>query len=141
MMYTQFSEGSIGIVNKLLEDEVFLEERRKSIDYLVQLDKANLMEVYDLVKVICEDKGVIGSILNFWELWYRDLAVLKSTGSEALYYLDYHSSLLDMSRKLTYNKISTNMDLIKGAKVQIEQNIYPTFVIENLLLKLKERKK
>ena len=140
-VFVQFSEGSIGIVNKLLEDEHFLEERSKSIRYLQQLEDANLMQLYDLVKVICEEKDQIGPMLDFWELWYRDLALLKSTDSTNLYYLDYHTSLLDMASKLTYNKISTNIDLVRQAKIQLTQNIYATFVIENLLLKLKERKK
>ncbi|MGL4799375.1 MAG: ATP-binding protein [Cellulosilyticaceae bacterium] len=141
VVYAQFSEGSIGIANKLLEDEVFLEKRRESIEYLQNLEKADLMKVYDYVKTICEEKEQIDDILTFWELWYRDLALLKSTDTDKLYYLDYKYGLLDMASKLTYNKIGTHIDLIRQAKIQINQNIYPTFVIENLLLKLKERKR
>ena len=46
-----------------------------------------------------------------------------------------------MASKLTYNTIDRHIKLIKDATMQINQNIYPTFVIENLLLKIKERKK
>ena len=141
MVYAQFSEGSIGIVNKLIEDEAFLEQRTKAVDYLLALDKLDLMQMYNMVKELCEDKLAIGQILNFWELWYRDVAILKATDTTQLYYLDYHTSLLDMCSKLTYNKISTHINLIRQAKIQIDQNIYPMFVVENLLLKLKERKK
>lgn len=141
MMYAQFSEGSIGIANKLLGDEVFLETRRQSIEYLRELERADMMGVYSLVKSLTENKDLLGEILEFWLLWYRDLAVLKSTPTNKLYYLDYQSSLLDTTSKLTYNVICRHIDLIRQAKLQIDQNIYPTFVIENLLLKLKERKK
>ncbi|MGL4362037.1 MAG: DNA polymerase III subunit delta' [Cellulosilyticaceae bacterium] len=140
-VYTQFSEGSIGIANQLISDESFMEDRRNSIEYLVSLEKADLIELYDLVKTICGNKDKMVEMLNFWELWYRDIAILKSTKSDKLYYLDYHSTLLDSSSKLTYNKISTNLDAIKEAKKQISQNAYGMFIIENLLLKLKERKK
>ncbi len=141
MLYAQFSEGSIGVANKLLEDNTFLEQREKSVRYLLDLQKADLMQVYDLVKHITDEKEMIGEVLDFWELWYRDLALYKSTQTQQLYYADYQSTLLDMSSKLTYNKIGTHIDLIRQARSQIAQNIYATFVIEQLLLKLKERRK
>ncbi|MDA3732794.1 DNA polymerase III subunit delta' [Niameybacter massiliensis] len=140
-IYAQFAEGSIGIAKKLIEDERFLEDRKKGVDLLLKLQKADLMNMYDLVKVICDEKEFISSMLHFWLLWYRDLAVLKATGNENLYYLDYQFHLLDMSSKLTYNTIDKHIKLIKNAQTQINQNIYATFVIENLLLKLKEKKK
>ena len=140
-IYAQFSEGSIGIAKQLIEDEAFLEQRKESVNYLLELEKADLMQVYTLQKHICEEKELIGALLAFWLLWYRDLAVLKATGKGSLYYLDYKMQLLDMSSKLTYNTIDRHIKLIQNAIMQINQNIYPTFVIENLLLKLKERKK
>lgn len=140
-IYAQFAEGSIGIAKNLIEDESFLEDRKRGVDLLLKLQKADLMNMYDLVKVICDEKEFISSMLHFWLLWYRDLAVLKATGNENLYYLDYQSHLLDMSSKLTYNTIDKYIKLIKNAQTQINQNIYATFVIENLLLKLKEKKK
>lgn len=140
-IYAKFSEGSIGIANKLIEDEAFIEQRRMSIEYLKRLNNANMMGLYELVKEICDQKESILQILDFWLLWHRDIALQKSTGSDNLYYLDYKSDILDTAYKLTYNKISTNIVSIKEAKREIEQNIYATFVIENLLLKLKERKK
>lgn len=140
-IYAQFAEGSIGTAKKLIEDEDFLEERRTSINYLLDLQKADLMQMYNIQKSICEDKEFISSLLEFWLLWYRDLAILKATGEGNLYYLDYKTHLLDMASKLTYNTIDRHIKLIKDATMQINQNIYPTFVIENLLLKIKERKK
>ena len=140
-IYAQFAEGSIGTAKKLIEDEDFLEERKTSINYLLDLQKADLMQMYNIQKSICEDKEFISSLLEFWLLWYRDLAILKATEEGKLYYLDYKTHLLDMASKLTYNTIDRHIKLIKDATMQINQNIYPTFVIENLLLKIKERKK
>lgn len=139
-IYSKFGEGSIGMVNKLLEDKHFIEQRKQSIEYLRKLQSANMMGLYEIVKEICDQKELISQILEFWLLWYRDVAIIKSTRSNNLYYLDYKAELLDTVSKLTYNKINSNIVAIKGAKREIEQNIYATFVIENLLLKLKERK-
>lgn len=140
-IYAQFAEGSIGTAKKLIEDEDFLEERKRSVNYLLDLQKSDLMQMYIIQKEVCEDKEFTINLLEFWLLWYRDLAILKATGEGNLYYLDYKTHLLDMASKLTYNTIDRHIKLIKDATVQINQNIYPTFVIENLLLKIKERKK
>ena len=118
-----------------------MEIRKQSITYLERLDKAQVMEVYDIVKEITDQKEDIEKILQFWLCWYRDIAVVKAAGQQDLYYKDYQQQLLDTAYKLTYNKVSQNIESIKGAILDIKQNIYSTFVIENLLLQLKERKK
>lgn len=140
-VYEKLSNGSIGVMNDILEDETYLEIRKQSIEYLERLSRAQVMEIYDLVKEITDQKEEIERILEFWLLWYRDIAVVKAANSDNLYYKDYQIQLLDMASKLTYNKVSQNIEFIKQAILDIKQNIYSTFVIENLLLKLKERKK
>ena len=140
-VFEKISNGSIGVVNEILEDETYLEVRKQSIHYLNRLEKAQIMDLYEIVKEVTDDKENIERLLEFWLLWYRDIAVVKATNSDDLYYKDYYEQLLDMSSKLTYNKVSQNIEFIKHAILDIRQNIYSTFVIENLLLKLKERKK
>ncbi|MGL6173035.1 MAG: DNA polymerase III subunit delta' [Cellulosilyticaceae bacterium] len=140
-IYTQFCQGSIGKAQQLIEDEDFFALRKESISYLTQLEKANLMEMYQIVKAICDQKEHIVEILEFWELWYRDIAIAKNVNTDNFYYLDYKSQLLDIAHKLTYNKISSNIEQIRQARQALGQNVNTTLIIENLLLKLKERKK
>lgn len=140
-VYAKLSDGSIGTINDILEDEEYMALRKESASYITRLQKADMMELYDMVKEITDQKENIEQILEFWLFWYRDIAVLKAAGSQDLYYLDYQQQLLDMSYKLTYNKVSQNIEHLKMAILDIKQNIYSTFVIENLLLQLKERKK
>ncbi len=138
---SKLSDGSIGIINDILENEHYMELRQQAIGFIEKLEKADLMAIYDLVKEITDLKDDLEQILKFWLLWYRDVAVYKTSKSKDLYYIDYHKQLLDMSSKLTYNKVSQNIEHIKKAILDIKQNIYSTFVIENLLLQLKERKR
>jgi DNA polymerase-3 subunit delta' len=140
-VFYKLSNGSIGRIEELLRDPSYLEIRKQSIVYLERLERADLMGVYDLVKDLTDQKDMIEKIMEFWLLWYRDIAVSKITKSQDLYYIDHQKLLLDMAYKLTYNKISENIDHIKTALLDIKHNIYSTFVIENLLLNLKERKK
>lgn len=138
---TKLSEGSIGRLQDILENEEYLELRKQSISYLDKLGQANLVQLYELVKEIGEEKENLEQILSFWLLWYRDIVVIKTAKSTDLYYPDYHKQLLDMSQKLTYNKVNQNIEHIKTSILDIRQNVNSTFIIENLLLKLKERKK
>ena len=140
-VYEKLSDGSIGVIEDILHDESYMEIRKQSVKYLERLDRAQIMEVYDIVKEITDQKDNIDAILQFWLCWYRDIAVVKAAGNQDLYYKDYQQQLLDMAYKLTYNKVSQNIESIKRAMLDIKQNIYSTFVIENLLLQLKERKK
>ncbi|MBE6024158.1 MAG: DNA polymerase III subunit delta' [Cellulosilyticum sp.] len=140
-VYEKLSDGSIGVINDIMHDETYMEVRKQSIKYLERLDKAQIMEIYDIVKEITDQKEEIERILQFWLYWYRDIAIVKATNNRDLYYKDCQQQLLDMSYKLTYNKVSQNIESIKLAILDIKQNIYSTFVIENLLLQLKERKK
>ena len=140
-IYAQFAQGSIGKAKELIEEEGFWEKRERAISFHKRLEEADLIQVYDLVKELSELKEDLPELLDFWLLWYRDLAMIKSKGTNHLYYPDYQSMLLGKASKLTYNKISINLELIQKAKRELEQNIYTTFIIENLLLKLKERKK
>lgn len=135
------ADGSIGKVKDILQDEGFFELRAKAIAYLERLEKSDLIGLYNLVKEITEQKEEIERLLEYWLYWYRDIALLKATQTEALYYSDYQQQLLDRASILTYNKVSQSIDCIIKALTDIRQNIYGTFVIENLLLKLKERKK
>ena len=140
-VYEKLSDGSIGVINDIIQDESYMELRKQSIEYLQRLEKAQIMQVYDIVKDITDQKENIERILEFWLCWYRDIAIVKTANNNDLYYKDYSEQLLDMSYKLTYNKVSQNIESIKLAILDIKQNIYSTFVIENLLLQLKERKK
>lgn len=140
-IYTKFAQGSLGVMHQLIEDEDFLTRRSKSIAYINQLDKANLIDLYTLVTEIVAEKDKVEEILKFWLLWYRDILFIKSNMTDQLYYEDYQNQLLDSANKLTYNKVSQNIANIRKSLIDIHQNIYTLFVIENLLLSLKERKK
>ena len=140
-VYEKLSDGSIGVINDIIQDEQYLETRKLSVQYLQRLENAQIMEIYNMVKEITDQKEEIERVLQFWLYWYRDIAIVKATHQADLYYKDYEQQLLDMSYKLTYNKVSQNIESIKQAILDVKQNIYSTFVIENLLLQLKERKK
>ncbi|OOO00474.1 MAG: hypothetical protein ATN35_07125 [Epulopiscium sp. Nele67-Bin004] len=139
-IYIRFSSGSIGTAQKLINDESFLTLRDESINYLNRLETADMIALYKIADELVEDKLRLVEILNFWELWYRDIMIYKTNNQAILYYPDYEGLLIDICNKLTYNKISMNLKVIQKSRIDISNNVYAMFVVENLLLDLKEKK-
>lgn len=141
-LYANFADGSIGQVQKMFSDDIFWETRQKSIDYMIKLESANLMELYDIVAEIDKERDIFPQILDFWMIWYRDILMYKKLEDEKyIFYKDFKNVLLDRAKKLPYNSINNHFYEIINAKNQLENNVNFTLIIENLLLKLKERNK
>lgn len=141
-LYADFADGSINKVNQMLEDEEFWGIRQKAIDYIVKLDGADLIELYDMVEELDKDRANLTQILDFWIIWYRDLLMYKMFAKEEyIFYKDFKKLLLDRSKELTYNRINDNFYAIIKAKERLDKNINVMLIIENLLLEIKERNK
>ena len=140
MLYADFAEGSIGKVKNMIDQGEFLELYKKSINYIIKLDNANLIDLYDIAEEIDKEKENLPQILDFWMIWYRDILMFKKFKSEKyIFYKDSQDLLLDRSKELTYNKINNNFYEIIKAKNRLNKNINVMLLIENLLLGLKER--
>lgn len=139
-LYADFSGGSIGKVEEMIEDGAFWELRQKAVDHLIRLEKANLIELYNIVDAMDKDRENLPQILDFWMIWYRDLLMCKMfENEEGLYYKDFADMILDRCQELSYNRINNNFYEIIKAKEKLDKNINVMLIIENLLLEIKER--
>ena len=139
-LYADFADGSIGQAKEMIEDGEFWELREKSVNYIIRLEKANLIDLYDIVEEINKDREHLPQILDFWMIWYRDMLMIKKFEiGEHIFYKDFEGQILDRSKELTYNKINNNFYEIIKAKKRLGKNINAMLIIENLLLGLKER--
>ena len=137
-IYTKLAEGSIGSLVNIVEDEEYLELRKNSIDYLERLYKGQILELYNVVQEVAEQKAYIDQILKFWLLWFRDVMIVKTTDSKDLYFIDYINAVTDNANKFSYTKLSKVIEQIKQAIIDVKQNINITFILENLLLTIKK---
>lgn len=139
-LYADFADGSIGQAKQMVESEEFWETRQKAVDYIIRLEEANLIDLYDIVAEIDKDRGCLPQILDFWMIWYRDILMYKIfEREEYVFYKDYKDLLLDRSKELTYNRINNNFHEVIMAKERLEKNVNVMLIIENLLLQIKER--
>ena len=142
VLYADFADGSISQANQMIEGNEFWDTRQKAIDYIVKLEDADLIGMYDIVEELDKDRLNLVQILDFWIIWYRDLLMYKMFEKEEyIFYKDFKKLLLDRSKKLTYNRINDNFYAIIKAKRRLDKNINIMLIIENLLLEIKERNK
>lgn len=139
-LYANFSNGSIGQAKHMIEDGDFWGLRQESIEYMMKLEKANLIDLYDMAEQLNKDRENLPQVLDFWMIWYRDMLMIKTFKTEEhIFYKDFKNQLLDRSKELSYNKINNNFYEVIRAKKRLSKNINAMLIIENLLLELKER--
>lgn len=141
-LYADFAGGSIGEAKNMIENGEFWSIRQKALDYMLRLEGANLIDLYDIVTDLDKEREILPQILDLWLIWYRDLLMYKKFQSEDhILFKDFKELLLDRSKELTYNRINNNFNEIIKAKERLDKNINTILIIENLLLEIKERKK
>ena len=140
LLYADFADGSIGKAKEMVEEGDFWETRQRAIDYMIRLEQANLIDLYDMVTDLDKDRENLPQILDFWMILYRDILMYKVfEKDENILYKDFTDLILDRSRELTYNRINNNFYEIIRAKERLGKNINVMLIIENLLLEIKER--
>ncbi|HHX59339.1 MAG TPA: DNA polymerase III subunit delta' [Epulopiscium sp.] len=141
-LYADFSDGSLSKAKEMVEGEEFWDMRQKAIDYIIKLENADLMELYDMAAGLDNERDNLPQILDFWIIWYRDVLMYKVfENEEYILYKDFKNLILDRSKELTYNRINDNFYEIIRAKERLDKNINVMLIIENLLLEIKERTK
>ncbi|OOB78988.1 MAG: hypothetical protein BEN19_08390 [Epulopiscium sp. Nuni2H_MBin003] len=139
-IYIKFANGSIGKLKNLIDNPDFLPLRAMSVKYLSDISSAGLPKLYGIIDELVENKDKLNTLLDYWLLWYRDIFLYKRIQTTDLYYSDYLNEIICACNNISYSKISSDINTINNAKVDINKNVYLLLVIENLLLKLKERK-
>jgi DNA polymerase-3 subunit delta' len=134
-----FAQGNLGKAIKLAGNE----EYNRIIDSVVSvLKKIHTMDVDDLglaIKAIQDFKLSINDYLDLMIMWYRDVLMLKVTGSvDKLLFKAEYNSLRTQASLMSYSTIEDKISAIEIAKQRLVANANFDVTIELLLLTLKE---
>lgn len=137
--YAVFSKGSIGLSLELLKDASFIDFRKQATNDIEKLDKMNLLEMYEYIKRLEDDKKNIGKVIDMFLFAYRDALVFKEIGDgEVMIQKDTAYISKDIAKSSTKNIIEKIQKLL-DTKVYLEQNANFNMAMECLFLKLKEK--
>ncbi len=137
LIYSVFSQGSIGLAKELATEKSFTQIRETMIQYIINIKNKNIIELFENAKEFNDYKD--DNVLDIWYTWYRDLLMAKNIDTEK--YI-IQRDILDLIKQeaslINYNDIFKIIDIIENTKNQIRLNANFQLAIEIMLLKIKE---
>ena len=125
-----FSSGRIGRA-LALRDENILERKNQVID---GFSKENIIFNEDNL-FFNNSREEISEILNILSLWYRDMLVLKSTGTaELIVNKDRVDDIKSAATKYSQEELLNILEELKKAGFLIRQNVNPKLTLSSLVL-------
>lgn len=134
-----FSDGVIGTALELFNSEEFIGLREKTVEIIFRLQKAKLLDVFDLYAFFESSKGSIDAILDIMLMIYRDLLVFRTTGKEnILINSDKKDIILRNAGDFPVQRLIRNLEAVESARRNIKHNANYQLSIEVMLMKLQE---
>jgi DNA polymerase-3 subunit delta' len=100
------------------------------------------MEIYDLVEAVknmSKYKLDVYDYLDLMMMWYRDLLMLKVSGSpDKLLFKEEYSTLKQQANYISFGGIENVLEALEKVKVRLEANVNFDIAMELLLLTIKE---
>lgn len=135
----QFSQGNIGKAVRYGTSGEFLEIKEEVLHLLKYIDDMRINEIIEAVKKLSEHKLKINDCIDFMQLWYRDVLMLKVTNDpNMLLFKDEYHFLLKQTKDSSYEQIENTIKAMDKAKIRLEANVNFDITMELMLLTLKE---
>ncbi len=137
-----FSLGNIGKALHIATTEEFHEMFAEAMNILIHIQNMEVYEVISYLKTLTTYKNEIYDFLDILTVWYRDMLMLKTTGSlNLLIYKDKYRQLRDQEIYISFEGISHILDEIQKARRRLTANVNLEVAMEMLLLTIKENGK
>lgn len=135
----QFSQGNIGKAIRYGSSGDFVQFKDQVLHLLKYIDDMDVSEILDMIKILSEQKLQINDCIDFMQLWYRDVLMLKVTNDPnmLLFKEEYHF-LLKQAQCRGYEEVEDIMKAMEKAKSRLNANVKFEIAIELMLLTLKE---
>lgn len=134
-----FAFGNLGKAVRLATSEEYNEIK---YDCVHILKNANKMEIYDFteaVKRMTKYKLEIYDYIDLMMMWYRDILMLKVSGSpDKLLFKEEYSTLKQQANYISFEGIENVLDAMDKVKIRLEANVNFDIAMELLLLTIKE---
>ncbi len=135
----QFSQGNIGKAIRYGTSNDFMQIKEDVLHLLKYIDEMEISEIIDSIKNLSEHKLQINDCIDFMQLWYRDVLMLKVTNDPnmLLFKEEYHF-LSEQAKRRGYEEVENIMNAMDKAKVRLNANVNFDITMELMLLTLKE---
>ena len=137
-----FSLGNIGRALHVLDTEEFKDMLNDTMNVITHMKSMEIYEVVSYTKSLTKYKNEIYDFLDIIMVWYRDMLILKTTGSlNQLVFKDKYRQLKDQEIYISFEGISHILDEVEKARRRLIANVNFEVAIEMLLVTIKENGK
>lgn len=137
-----FSLGNIGRALHVATTEEFKDMFQEAINILTHIKTMETYEIISYLKDLKAYKDEIYDFLDIVTVWYRDMLMLKTTGSlNHLIYKDKYRQLKEQEIYISFEGISHILDEVKKARRRLTANVNFEVALEMMLLTMKENGK
>ena len=135
-----FARGNLGKALELAEGGNLAQLKSFTEEILRNL---NSKDAFELFKAGAELDRIGGmDVLDITRKWYRDVLVIKSTGSrEDLYFPNEIRALKEQAERISFEGLNNIMNDIDEARQQLEFSVKAEAVFENMFLRIRRNGK
>lgn len=134
-----FAFGNLGKAVRLATSEEYNEIKQDCVQILKNINHMEVYELIDAVKKMSKYKLDIYDYIDLMMMWYRDILMLKVSGSpDKLLFKEEYSTLKQQANYISYEGIENVLEALDKVKVRLEANVNFDIAMELLLLTIKE---
>lgn len=140
LLYAGCSMGNIGRALELADSDEFRELRDKGADMVLRLEKADMIELYEIIDSVKEDRKALDTILEIMYMIYRDALVLIKTGDKSrLIQTDKLLCISEVAGCVSSAALIKRCEAIEDTRVKLRNNGNIQLLLETLFFKIKEK--
>ena len=133
-----FARGNLGKAIHLASSEEFKELYLKVLVMIKQIESMDIVELLEKIKEMKELNFDISEVLDFLQLWYRDVLMFKVTKDmNLLIFKDEYKTINGMGQKIGYQGLENILDAIEVCRTRLNANVNMELAMELLLLTMK----
>lgn len=134
-----FACGNLGKAVRLATSEEYNEIKHDCVQILKDINRMEIYDLIDAVKKMSKYKLDIYDYLDIMMMWYRDILMLKVSGSpDKLLFKEEYATLKQQANYISYEGIENVLKALDKVKVRLEANVNFDIAMELLLLTIKE---
>ncbi len=134
-----FAFGNLGKAVRLATSEEYNEIKQDCVQILKNVNKMEVYELVEAVKKMAKYKLDVYDYIDLMMMWYRDLLMLKVSGSpDKLLFKEEYATLKQQANYISFEGIENVLEAMDKVKVRLDANVNFDIAMELLLLTIKE---
>lgn len=134
-----FAFGNLGKAVRLATSEEYNEIKYDCVHILKNVNKMEIYDFTEAVKKMTKYKLDIYDYIDLMMMWYRDILMLKVSGSpDKLLFKEEYSTLKQQANYISFEGIENVLEAMDKVKIRLEANVNFDIAMELLLLSIKE---